>query len=137
MRKKTADNINLTILGTKTPVPKSPEDAKLEVIKNLFPENNTLIELRTDEFTSLCPVTDQPDYGEIVITYTPSNHLIESKSLKLYLASFRNSGMFQEFIVNKILNDLKKALKPKSISVTGIFKARGGIIISPTASWKK
>lgn len=128
---------DLTLLGTKAAIPSSPEEAKLEFIKNQFPENNNLVELKTTEFTSLCPVTDQPDYGEIIISYNPAELLIESKSLKLYLASFRNSGMFQEFIVNKILNDLKTALKPNSITVIGNFNARGGISISSTVTWSK
>ncbi|OGJ92172.1 MAG: hypothetical protein A2268_06470 [Candidatus Raymondbacteria bacterium RifOxyA12_full_50_37] len=129
---------HLTILGSAhTAYPTSPDKARLEAIPFNNQGNHTTVTLSTDEFTSLCPVTGQPDFGEIVIEYVPEKLLVESKSLKLYLFSFRNLGIFQEEIVNRILNDLKKALKPRSIKVTGRFKARGGIVIAPVAQWNR
>jgi 7-cyano-7-deazaguanine reductase len=82
-------------------------------------------------------VTGQPDFGEIIIEYVPGDCIVESKSLKLYLFSFRNTGMFQEEIVSRILTDLRKALKPRRIRVTGRFKPRGGITLAPQAEWEK
>jgi 7-cyano-7-deazaguanine reductase len=78
-------------------------------------------------------VTKQPDFGTIRIEFVPANYIIESKSLKLYLFSFRNIGIFQEVLVRKIHNDLKKALKPKYLKVSGFFKPRGSISITPVA----
>ena len=128
----------LTILGKKiSRFPRNPGEATLEAIPFNKGECTTTVNLITDEFTSLCPVTGQPDFGEIRIEYVPDKFIIESKSLKLYLFSFRNIGMFQEEIVNRILSDLKKTLSPLSIKVTGTFKSRGGIVISPIAEWKK
>lgn len=86
-----------------------------------------LVEFRTSEFTSLCPKTGQPDFGEIRIQYIPRDRCVESKSLKLYLGSFRNEGMFMETIVGTILDDLKNILDPIAIRVIGAFASRGGI----------
>jgi len=128
----------LTLLGAKvTRYPDHPDKARLEVIPFADRGNTTTVQLSTDEFTSLCPVTGQPDFGEILVEYVPDKAIVETKSLKLYLFSFRNLGIFQEEIVNRILDDLKKAIKPASIKVTGKFKARGGIRIQPIAEWKR
>jgi 7-cyano-7-deazaguanine reductase len=128
----------LTILGSKVSrFPRHPDEAKLETIPFNGSAGTSTVNLSTDEFTSLCPVTGQPDFGEICIEYIPAGKIIESKSLKLYLFSFRNVGMFQEEIVNRILSDLKKALWPRYIKVSGKFKPRGGITLSPSAVWKK
>jgi len=86
----------------------------------------------TDEFTSLCPVTGQPDYGTVEITYTPDKVCVESKSLKLYLMSFRQFGGFGEAITNRIFEDLQYLLKPRALEVTCRFKARGGINFAVT-----
>ena len=91
----------------------------------------TIIELDCFEFTSLCPVTGQPDYGKILIEYTPSDYCVESKALKLYLMSFRNHGEFHEACTYKIAIDLYTLLKPKYIKVKGLFNSRGGISIHP------
>lgn len=126
----------LTLLGSgKTDYPDHPDKAKLEIIPFRLGTGSTSVTLSTDEFTSLCPVTAQPDFGEIIIEYVPGKYLVESKSLKLYLFSFRNIGSFQEEIVRRIMEDLKKAVKPRSIKVTGRFKARGGVSITPVSSW--
>lgn len=133
MRKNTK---NLTILGTHVArFPQSPDQARLETIPFSGKRDGITVNLSTDEFTSLCPVTGQPDFGTIEISYAPSKLLVESKSLKLYLFSFRNVGMFQEEIVRRIMTDLKKALRPKSIRVSGRFKPRGGITLTPAAEW--
>ncbi len=88
-----------------------------------------------DEFTSLCPATGGPDFGTITITYYPGKWLVESKSLKLYLESYRQEGIFHEAIVNQVGNHLVDLLEPVSISVTGNFKPRGGWAIVPTFAW--
>lgn len=125
-----------TLLGSRvTCFPDHPDKARLEAIPFKPGKGRTTVTLKTDEFTSLCPVTGQPDFGEIVVEYVPRRLLVETKSLKIYLFSFRNVGMFQEAIVNRILDDLKKLLNPIHIRVTGRFKARGGITIAPVAQW--
>jgi 7-cyano-7-deazaguanine reductase len=128
----------LTLLGSKVrKFPAHPDEAKLEAVPFKSASAATRVVLSTDEFTSLCPVTGQPDFGEITIEYVPRRRIVESKSLKLYLHSFRNLGIFQEEIVNRILRDLKKLLSPRYIRVTGRFKPRGGIALSPSAEWGK
>jgi 7-cyano-7-deazaguanine reductase len=87
------------------------------------------------EFTSLCPITGQPDFAEIRIAYIPDRRMVESKSLKLYLFSFRNHGDFHEDCVNKIMKDLISLMDPKYIEVTGLFTPRGGISIYPYANY--
>ena len=90
-----------------------------------------------EEFTAICPVTGQPDFGKLCISYVPDAKLVESKSLKLYLGSYRNEGIFHEFVVNKVLDDLVKALAPLSMEVRGEFRPRGGIAIIPVARYKR
>ena len=126
----------LEILGKQTAFPKLPDEAKLEVIPNKWPKANYEVNLICNEFTCLCPVTSQPDFAEIIINYVPGQHLVESKSLKLYLSSYRNVGIFHEFVVNKICDDLVKVLQPKKIEVKGEFSVRGGIRIVPVVRWK-
>ncbi len=87
-----------------------------------------MVSLESEEFTSLCPVTGQPDFGRIIVMYKPHNFIVESKSYKLYLGSFRNKGMFMETIVEKIGEDLVNLLIPLSLKVVGEFRPRGGII---------
>ena len=108
----------------------------LESFEKKFAEQQ-LIQIHTDEFTTLCPVTGQPDYGKIYINYIPNKRLVESKSLKLYLFSFRSVGNFHEDVVSVILNDLVKLLDPLYLEVIGKFNARGGIGITPFANYAK
>lgn len=109
----------------------------LEKIENKFKENDYMVSLDAYEFTCCCPKTGQPDFAKFYISYVPSDYLVESKSLKLYLFSYRNSGLFHEDVVNMILNDLVELLDPKYIEVNGIFSPRGGIAIYPFASYAK
>ena len=95
------------------------------------------IEFDCPEFTSLCPITGQPDFARITITYIPDLKCIESKSLKLYLFSFRNTGMFHEEITNRILDDLVASCEPRWARVRGVMNARGGISIEVTAEYSK
>lgn len=107
----------------------------LETFVNKHPENEYLVTLDCPEFTSLCPKTGQPDFGHIIISYIPRELMVESKSLKLYLFSFRNHGDFHEDCVNIIMKDLIKLMSPKYIEVVGDFNPRGGISIIPFANW--
>lgn len=95
------------------------------------------VEITCPEFTSLCPITNQPDFATIIIEYTPDEWCVESKSLKLYLMGFRNHGEFHESCVNKICTDLVDLLDPKQMKVKGEFTPRGGIPFWPTATWNK
>jgi 7-cyano-7-deazaguanine reductase len=122
-------------LGASTPLPKSPQEAKLEVIPNRWPASDYTVQLFCEEFTCVCPMTSQPDFAKIIIEYCPDQLLIESKSLKLYLGSYRNVGIFHEFVVNAICHDLVQVLRPRSIEVKGEFSARGGIRIIPIVRW--
>lgn len=122
----------LSLLGNSdTEYPSSPNEAKLEAIPNLWNENDYVVNLDCPEFTCVCPKTSQPDFAHIIIDYIPGPSLIESKALKLYLFAFRNEGIFHEFAVNKIANDLKQAINPKYLKVQAKFMPRGGISINP------
>lgn len=132
---KGLDDLQLVQLGATTPMPKSPTEAKLEAIPNRWTSADYTVQLICEEFTCLCPVTRQPDFAKIYIEYQPGEWLVESKSLKLYLGSYRNEGIFHEFVVNAICHDLATLLVPKSIEVRGEFSTRGGIRIVPTARW--
>ena len=103
----------------------------LEWFPNKHPGNDYFVKFNCPEFTSLCPMTGQPDFATIYISYVPDDKLVESKSLKLYLFSFRNHGAFHEDCVNIIMKDLIKLMEPKYIEVIGIFTPRGGISIYP------
>lgn len=107
----------------------------LETFDNKHPENDFFVKFNAPEFTSLCPVTGQPDFATIYISYIPDKKLVESKSLKLYLFSFRNHGAFHEDCVNIIMNDLIKLLQPKYIDVLGKFMPRGGLSIDPFSNY--
>jgi 7-cyano-7-deazaguanine reductase len=109
----------------------------LERFPNKHPDNDYMVMLNCPEFTSLCPKTGQPDFAEIRICYIPDKYIVESKSLKLYLFSFRNHGDFHEDCVNIIMKDLVKLLEPRYIEVTGVFTPRGGISIYPFANYGK
>lgn len=128
----------LTILKRgKTDYPESPEEAKLETFANKYPQRDYVVDFDCPEFTSMCPITGQPDFAKIRITYIPDLTCIESKSLKLYLFSFRNVGMFHEEITNRILDDLVAACQPRWAQVRGIMNPRGGISIDVTAQYRK
>lgn len=122
MATKPSDLDELTILGR----PAKPSK-KLEAFPNRTPERYYRITLETDEFTCLCPMTGQPDFAHLIIQYVPDQKIVESKSLKLYLWSYRDEGAFHEHVVNQICDDLVKALDPHWIRVTGVFNVRGGI----------
>lgn len=109
----------------------------LECFVNKHPENDYFVKFNCPEFTSLCPKTGQPDFATIYISYVPDNLLVESKSLKLYLLSFRNHGDFHEDCINIIMKDLIKLLAPKYIEVWGKFTPRGGISIDPYCNYGK
>ncbi len=134
---RTADETkDLTLLGNQKTVYKdhyAPE--VLETFVNKHPDNDYMVTFRCPEFTSLCPITGQPDFAEIRISYIPNSKMVESKSLKLYLFSFRNQGDFHEDCVNIIMKDLVKLMGPKYLEVKGIFTPRGGISIYPFANY--
>ena len=126
----------LTLLKkSKTTYPLDPDDACLETFKNRYSNRDYHVEFNCPEFTTRCPVTDQPDFGRILIRYIPDQLCIESKSLKIYLFSFRNFNTFHEDSVNRILDDLVKYVKPRQAIVEGYFKPRGGISITVIASY--
>jgi len=105
----------------------------LEHVPSPSRESVFWIRLICSEFSSICPVTSQPDWGTIYINYVPQERLVESKALKLYLGSFRNHGAFHEAVVNVIVEDLMSLLTPKYVEVIGCFNSRGGIAIQPFA----
>ena len=125
----------LTLLNRNhTEYPDNPDEAKIETFDNQFPKRDYIIEFDCPEFTSLCPVTGQPDFGHITVRYTPDKLCVESKALKLYLFSFRTCNTFHEEAVNRILTDLCKACNPRWMEVKGVFRPRGGISLTITAS---
>ena len=126
----------VTLLGcnaTKYPDTYAPE--VLETFVNKHPDNDYMVTFDCPEFTSLCPITGQPDFAHITINYIPNIKMVESKSLKLYLFSFRNQGDFHEDCINIIMKDLVKLMEPKYLEVKGIFTPRGGISIYPFANY--
>lgn len=124
---------DLTLLGheVKEPV------RKLETFPNQHPGREYWVTLTTDEFTCVCPMTGQPDFATITIRYIPDQRILESKSLKLYLWSFRGEGVFHEHVINMILDDLVEALNPLRCEVIGEFNARGGIAITVEAGYER
>ena len=125
----------LTQLGKKTTYRDDYAPEVLETFVNKHPENDYWVRFNCPEFTLLCPITGQPDFAEIRISYVPAERMVESKSLKLYLFSFRNHGDFHEDCVNIIMKDLIRLMQPKYIEVTGLFTPRGGISIWPYANY--
>jgi 7-cyano-7-deazaguanine reductase len=123
-----SDLKDLTLLGKSAKPSK-----KLEAFPNHNPERYYKVTLETNEFTCLCPATGQPDFASIRVEYVPDKKVVESKSFKLYLWSYRDEGAFHEHLVNTILDDLLKVLNPHYIKVTGTFNIRGGIGISVEA----
>jgi 7-cyano-7-deazaguanine reductase len=116
-------------LGRPTPVPASPEDARLDRVPNPHPDANYVARFTAPEFTTMCPVTGQPDFAILVIDYVPDRWLVESKSLKLYLTSFRNHGGFHEECTLAIGKRLVDLLKPRWLRIGGYFHPRGGMPI--------
>lgn len=109
----------------------------LETFPNPRPERDYEIRIRCPEFTSVCPKTGQPDFGEILIDYTPDASCLELKALKFYLQSYRNQGIFYEAATNRILDDLVGACQPRRMRVTGAFTARGGITTTVVADFAR
>jgi len=125
----------LTLLGrSKAKVPASPAQARLETFPNPARRNYS-IHFETDDFTSLCPVTGQPDFARIDIDYIPDRLCVESKSLKFYLASYRSERAFNEAVTNRILDDFVRACAPRQVVVTAQFSARGGIALTVRAEY--
>ncbi len=129
------DKEGLKALGTKTPYKDDYAPEVLETFENMHPGNDYWVRFNCPEFTTLCPITGQPDFAEIRISYIPDVRMVESKSLKLYLYSFRSHGDFHEDCVNIIMKDLIALMDPKYIEVTGFFTPRGGISIHPYANY--
>lgn len=133
-----SDIEGLSLLGNQNI--RYPEKYAPEVLKafaNRHPDNDYFVKFNCPEFTSLCPMTGQPDFASVYISYVPDKKLVESKSLKLYLFSYRNFGEFHEDCVNRIMKDLISLLEPKYIEVWGRFLPRGGISIDPYANYGK
>ena len=115
--------------GVHTPLP------EIETWPNQYPDYE--IEIVTPEFTSVCPKTGLPDFGKLVLRYVPDKHCLELKSYKMYLFAYRNLGIFQENVVNRVLRDVVKAAKPKTATVIGDFSPRGGLGTIVTATWSR
>lgn len=110
--------------------------ARLETFANQFPDREYVIEIVCPEFTSVCPITGQPDFGTLTITYSPAARCVELKSLKLYLQHFRNEGIFYEHATNRILDDLAAVTEPRWMRLKAAFTPRGGISTTVTAEYK-
>ena len=128
---------HLHSLGRYSKIPETYAPEVLEAFENQHPERDYWVQFNCPEFTALCPITGQPDFAEIKIMYIPDKKMVESKSLKLYMFSFRNHGDFHEDVINIILNDLVKLMDPRYIEVLGLFLPRGGISIYPYANYGK
>lgn len=136
MTETSSDTSKLTLLGASETSYhfESPSSDILEAFDNKHPGTHYVVGLECTEFTSLCPMTGQPDFGRIEITYIPKSLCVESKSLKLYLFSYRNHGAFHEDCVNIIADDLASKISPLYLRVFGDFNVRGGIAIKPMAT---
>jgi len=122
-------------LGSKTKYEYEYKAELLEAFDNKHPDNDYFVKFNCPEFTTLCPITGQPDFATIYLSYIPGEKLVQSKSMKLYLFSFRNEGSFHEDCVNIIMKDLIKLLQPKYIEVWGKFLPRGGLSIHPYCNY--
>ena len=125
----TTDTTGLTLLGAASRLPANPDEAVLERVPNPHPGMHYLVRFAAPEFTSLCPMTGQPDFAHLVIDYIPRDHLVESKSLKLFLGSFRNHGAFHEACTVEIAKRLVALLDPVWLRIGGYWYPRGGIPI--------
>ena len=112
-----------------------PSHTEIGVVKNQYSDRDYLVKISIPEFTCVCPRTGQPDFATIEINYIPNILVVELKSLKLYLHGFRNMGVFHEEVTNKIIDDFRKACKPRRIDVVGRFNPRGGISTVVEACW--
>jgi len=119
----------LTQLGHGVKQPTSPEQAKLEAVANPHPDSDYVVRFTAPEFTTLCPITGQPDFAHFVLDYVPGKAILESKSFKLYLASFRNASGFHEDTTIAIAKRVASAIKPKFLRIAGYWYPRGGIPI--------
>lgn len=124
-----AKTVRLTQLGHAARIPASPDKARLETVPNPHPGTNYVVRFVCPEFTSLCPMTGQPDFAHLVLDYVPRARLVESKSLKLYLASYRNHGAFHEDCTVAIAKALERAMKPRWLRIGGYWYPRGGMPI--------
>ena len=116
-------------LGTEERIPASPDEARIDCVANPHAGTDYVVRFTNPEFTALCPVTGQPDFAHLVIDYVPNRRIVESKSLKLYLASFRNHGAFHEDVTVTIAKRLVREAKPKWLRIGGYFYPRGGMPI--------
>lgn len=123
------DYSELTQLGQVVTIPENPEHAKLETFANPYPGTDYVVRLSAPEFTTICPLTGQPDFAAFVVDYAPAERLVESKSFKLFVGSFRNYGVFHEECTVYVHDRLRAAMNPKYIRVVGLWYARGGITI--------
>lgn len=128
-----SDLADLSLLGRDSTRPSK----KLETFPNHHPNRDYTVTLTTDEFTCVCPATSQPDFARLTIRYVPEQRVVESKSLKLYLWSYRDEGVFHEHVANVILDDLVEALEPRWCEVQADFAVRGGIAISVQAEYSR
>lgn len=122
----------LKALGAKSSTPAAPDNSILECFANPAPGRNYSVKFSCAEFTSVCPVTGQPDFGRLELEYAPRDSCLESKSFKLYLGSYRNEGAFWEDTMNRIADDLFSLLQPHWLCLSGVMNARGGIAITVT-----
>lgn len=127
-----SDLKGLTLLGRR-----GKPSKRLETFPNHHPNRDYIVTLKTEEFTCVCPATGQPDFAKLNLQYIPDQKILESKSLKLYLWSFRTQGVFHEHLTNVILDDLVRVLKPRWCKVIADFSVRGGISITVEAEYKK
>jgi 7-cyano-7-deazaguanine reductase len=123
---------NLTQLGKSVELPSNPDTARLETFENPHPDADYVIRLTAPEFTSICPITGQPDFATIIVDYVPGDRLVESKSFKLFLGSFRNHGAFHEDCTVYIHKRLEEGMRPRYLRIVGLWSARGGITIDVT-----
>ena len=138
MSRDKKDMPEITLLGNQnTKYSFDYQPGVLETFDNKHPDRDYWVKFNCPEFTSLCPITGQPDFATIYISYVPDIKMVESKSLKLYLFSFRNHGDFHEDVVNIIMKDLVKLLEPRYLEVWGKFLTRGGISIDPYTNYGK
>jgi len=134
-KKDSADIPRLTLLGGESR--DAMPSKKIETFPNRHPQRDYVVTLETDEFTCVCPITGQPDFAWLQIQYIPDKRIVESKSLKLYLWSYRDEGTFHEHVANRILDDLTAALAPRWCKITAEFAVRGGISITVEAEYTK
>lgn len=129
MKQSPYDGLQENIRGLKTP--------KIEIWKNQYADKDYVISLDVPEFTCICPKTALPDFANIKIEYSPDKYCIELKSFKMYTIFYRNIGVFHEHLINKMLEDLVRASKPRWLKITGVFNPRGGITTTVSAEYKK